>query len=186
MSDEREVWEETWWSNNDRDGRHDHVRSSGPYTVIKNHILLNPGLFERDRGDDEVDRLNNAVQLAAAAPELVRALLRVEWFEYGNPDSLDIWIGELCPICRSSKSGAMPSQLHKPGCDIDAALTKAGFADSGLTGRGQEEDGGLSRLSRLAPIEQHARVSVPQNDASSVHKQQAVAPIPFDDGALGR
>lgn len=60
--------------------------------------------------------------LQAAAPELVRALLAVEWG--GEFRRVSNAVGVMCPACH-----ARPDQhgkVHKPTCLIDAALRKAG------------------------------------------------------------
>jgi hypothetical protein len=64
-------------------------------------------------------------RLAAAAPELVRALLALEWSAWSRfaPDVAT------CPACMGSEPGARaPETLegHRADCIVDAALRKAG------------------------------------------------------------
>jgi hypothetical protein len=61
-----------------------------------------------------------ALALAAAAPALVRALLRVEW-TFDDED-----MSFFCPDCEQSRG-----EPHRPDCTLDAALTAAGFPDQG-------------------------------------------------------
>jgi hypothetical protein len=66
-------------------------------------------------------RSEQDMRLIAAAPALVRALLRIEW-------SKDDWttrnIG-VCPRCRLELNKDWPG--HASGCQLDAALTAAGL-----------------------------------------------------------
>jgi len=60
-------------------------------------------------------------KLAAAAPDLVRALLLVEWASTGLDENA-------CPDCGVVWGGAdgNGSPPHMPDCRLDAALRKAG------------------------------------------------------------
>jgi len=72
---------------------------------------------------------SDAARLCASAPALVRALLAVEW----TGDEGD-W-GPCCGLCGELKPGppngeqTWPTGLHLTTCDLDAALTAAGFTD---------------------------------------------------------
>lgn len=61
-------------------------------------------------------------RLAAAAPDLVRALLRAEW----NGARHDL-VEKVCPDCGAYAGWATDSHKHHARCDLDAALRKAGF-----------------------------------------------------------
>jgi hypothetical protein len=68
---------------------------------------------------EEID--GHRAKLAAAAPELVRALLAAEWggscMSYGTH----------CPACHEYPwDNGGRGEVHKPDCVIDAALRKAG------------------------------------------------------------
>lgn len=63
--------------------------------------------------DDDIAR----AKLAAAAPDLVRVLLAVEW----GDDQED---GDYCPSCGLEKE--YYGGRHSEGCALDAALRKAG------------------------------------------------------------
>jgi len=68
-------------------------------------------VFECVRPDCEDD-----ATLASAAPNLVRALLAVEWVE-------DDEGGEYCPACEWERG---TTEVHGSDCRLDAALRKAG------------------------------------------------------------
>jgi|CXWL01.1.fsa_nt_gi hypothetical protein len=62
------------------------------------------------------ERIGARAILAAAAPDLVRALLAVEWGVYCGS-----WDGPVCPMCVGDRSDG-----HAGDCQLDAALRKAG------------------------------------------------------------
>lgn len=66
-----------------------------------------------------IDERAARARLAAAAPDLARTLLSVEWGHYGHET------GELeCPVCWAEKW-----EGHKPECALAAALVKAGVTE---------------------------------------------------------
>jgi hypothetical protein len=75
--------------------------------------LRGPELDGRNVRGCEMSREDG--ELAAAAPALVRALLDVEWNDFGY-----------CWRCGEDAEKAHPSG-HEPDCPIDAALTAAGL-----------------------------------------------------------
>lgn len=95
MSD-RKPWEETW-----------EVGPAGIETENRIPVLVDEfGVFE-----------NADARLAAAAPELVRALLAVEWVDGGD------W-GPLCAWCGNGRD-----EPHSDACARQAALRKAGVIE---------------------------------------------------------
>lgn len=68
-------------------------------------------------GADDVAR----AQLAAAAPDLARALLKVEW--RGESRGCEVCVG--CQV--EAPYEPKPGEPHESDCFADAALTKAGF-----------------------------------------------------------
>lgn len=64
--------------------------------------------------------------IAAAAPALVRALLGVEW---DGGDSCGMSVAPCCGADKYPTHGLDSDRHHGPGCDLDAALTSAGFPD---------------------------------------------------------
>lgn len=87
-----------------------------------------PGCFVRhaDRDDivAEVWERRDAL-LIAAAPELVRALLSLEWLDAEGSTDL-----RRCPVCdgteREIGDDYHVARGHESGCKLDAALRKAG------------------------------------------------------------
>jgi len=83
-----------------------------------------------------VDRLGTSEQRSRVArgiqslPALVRALLAVEWGRGAD--------GASCPLCGRARSDG-----HDPSCEVDAALSSAGFATAAL-----REEARPSRRSR--------------------------------------
>lgn len=67
--------------------------------------------------DDDVAR----AKLAAAAPEMLRVLLQVEW-EGGDCAGTSV-----CPACAADKYPE--NRRRHDACPLDAALTAAGFPD---------------------------------------------------------
>jgi hypothetical protein len=102
-------WEERWAHDGSADLR---LVESGELTTSlasfdEDHARPGGGLLAHDR-----------CELAAAAPDMARVLLAIEWgghcMSYGHH----------CPSC-----GAYPcdgEKGHKPDCALDAALRKAG------------------------------------------------------------
>lgn len=80
---------------------------------------------------------SDRAQLAAAAPDMCRALLAVEWngMAYGNtaccPACGNIWEGE----------GSQPRETHAEACKLDAALTKADLPDQASRDAARKEIG---------------------------------------------
>lgn len=70
-------------------------------------------------------RVENAA-LIAAAPALVRALLRLEWSGH-NDSGRPTFTFPCCPACRVAAANAYVPKHHE--CWLDAALTAAGFPD---------------------------------------------------------
>jgi hypothetical protein len=68
------------------------------------------------------------VKLAAAAPEMCRALLTVEFRAFG--------IFRICPECHALRGY---DHSVEPPCAIDAALTKAGLPDQESRDRARKE-----------------------------------------------
>jgi hypothetical protein len=91
------LWEETWV----------HVRDE----VDGDMVRLGEQTLMVDDGP--------SAALIAAAPNLVRALLEVEWVEYEGPGSA------ICPACKLGRVD-WAADAHAPGCELDAALRKAG------------------------------------------------------------
>lgn len=123
MSD-KPVWMERWEQERAR------VVMAGTYdAATKRDRVLS--LFEDDLRNDRVGYEDDCerAKLAAAAPELVRALLAVEW---GG-----VQIGQVhhCPACGGAErhcydfDGCLMREDvdSTPGCPLDAALTAAGF-----------------------------------------------------------
>lgn len=78
-----------------------------------------------------IDDDESRARLAASAPQLVRALLAVEW------DGGDQNAESVCPDCAAPKYpymavsagyGELPRK-HRSGCALDSALTAAGLPD---------------------------------------------------------
>jgi len=79
----------------------------------------------------------------AAAPNMLRALLAVEWA------AISIGACESCPICNQWREGtaawasrnkeALAPQTHDAGCILDAALTKAGLVTQEQRDAAREE-----------------------------------------------
>lgn len=96
-------WEETWtWSDY--------------YVVDDRRMAIGSWHYAQDE-----DAGLHRARLAAAAPDLVRALLKVEWAAGKRSDPV-------CPYCEAHKrpqygSGTLPHWDH---CQLDAALRKAG------------------------------------------------------------
>lgn len=87
--------------------------------------------FEYDPDGDVVTTREDGVRVAvarevsdddgpliAAAPEMARVLLAVEWVSEGN----DVW----CPYCLGRRAFDMPETGHKPTCSRQLVLRKAG------------------------------------------------------------
>lgn len=72
--------------------------------------------FEQASGDMQLARMN----LAAAAPEMARALIAIEW------DGGDVAGNSICPFCCADKYPE-EGRNHKPDCALAAALRKAGI-----------------------------------------------------------
>jgi hypothetical protein len=71
-------------------------------------------------GDPEAKDNESRLMLCAAAPALVRALLNSEWYSGTN------WDGS-CPYSYCPRCDVQDT--HREGCELDAALTLAGFPD---------------------------------------------------------
>lgn len=102
----RKPWEETWTAHPDN-GR----------------LIVVVAEFPDDHGVAlalDASHMDRA-RLAAAAPELVRALLAVEWRGWSTVDMA------CCPSCEALKHVAV-ARKHAPACTLDTALTKAGLA----------------------------------------------------------
>ena len=101
----KEPWEEDWCAEKDC------VVGPELETIF---IPWDPRVARIDHPDWQLAR-DRAV-LAAAAPDMARTLLAIEW-------SYNIPIDDLngCLVCK-----AMQHHGHKPGCALDAALKKAG------------------------------------------------------------
>lgn len=82
---------------------------------------------ERPRDSLEEDGSTCNVELAAAAPALVRALLAVEWAEYEY--SVDDGDGYMDSITREQCPACGDRQVHEATCSLDAALKAAGLPD---------------------------------------------------------
>jgi hypothetical protein len=141
-----EVWLERWEATDAGVGSR--LSTDG---IVFGYFPIIFGRFPRlDGGARYVARAT----LAVAAPDLARALLKVE---FSNQDDVDC-----CPECGFSQAeSARPSLFdasstgHRPadvaddvgrrGCSIDAALTKAGFstAESRDAARAAVEKAGL-------------------------------------------
>ena len=108
------VWEEDWTRDND---------SSCSWVLSSKSAPDYRGRFARfEDYEDEPGELQGArACLAAAAPELVRALLAVEWKGVEDYDPV-----AACPACGGHPPlGNLPGR-HEPDCALDAALRKAG------------------------------------------------------------
>lgn len=92
------VWEEAW----------EYYAPNGFAGFFAKHVgkQHRGSLFE---GTDDTEDERARARLAAAAPELARVLLAVEFDAHGG----------FCPSCRGLG-------YHKPECTLDAALRKAG------------------------------------------------------------
>lgn len=75
--------------------------------------------------------MGERLRLASAAPEMVRALLLVEW--NGGAGRGD------CSDCEADRY--LDGGHHASDCDLDAALTKAGFPDQVSRDAGRKEMG---------------------------------------------
>ncbi len=76
------------------------------------------------RGDDPVGGDARA-RLAAAAPDLVRALLAVEWVR-----DEELYLGYECPWCGArNPDGSIDTYHHEKPCTRQAALRKAGVIE---------------------------------------------------------
>jgi hypothetical protein len=123
-SDEGEpVWLEEW------------AYSAGSRDVwVGGHLIMSEVEGVHIDGPKTIERLERA-SLAAAAPAMVRALLRVEW------------VGR-CPLC-DERCTAYPRpgerREHWEACPIDAALTLAGFPDQ------PSRDAARDRMGRHVP-----------------------------------
>lgn len=95
------VWMETW-AYDDRDG------------------------IDIASGHWATDWTGQRAKLAAAAPQLVRALLAVEWG--GMEPGMDGGGEACCPDCGNFHFVA-GGPTHRDWCSVDAALTAAGFPD---------------------------------------------------------
>ena len=85
--------------------------------------MVHPGTTRDD--EQAIDRTKPAemvprIRLMAAAPDLVRALLAVEW-EGDECETTGTFVS-CCPECCALAS----SGVHEPDCSLDAALKKAG------------------------------------------------------------
>lgn len=89
-------------------------------------------------GYEAPDREDSTLALMAAAPDMCRALLAVEW---KGPPSPNDWMSE-CPYCRGRRR---PKKLdlfgHQDKCALDAALTKAGLPDQASRDAARKELG---------------------------------------------
>lgn len=113
-------WEEAW--SNERDALR--LATGEPFALISitNH---DRDAYHAVPGRDaslgaQIEAQQAAVRararLAAAAPELTRALLAVEW---SGRERYESW--PACPVCEAGEGGR-----HADDCALDAALRKAG------------------------------------------------------------
>jgi hypothetical protein len=88
--------------------------------LVRSAPLRDPDLpiIARFDGGELIGR----ARLAAAAPDLARALLAVEWAAE-HPA-----VGAHCPMCNGFPPGVAEASPggHRAGCALDAALRKAG------------------------------------------------------------
>ncbi len=97
-------WEEDWYQDFGEDDDDPLVRRSGDKVIQAAWI------------EDE-----RRAKLLAAAPDLVRALLAVEWISRPDP------FGDVCPWCGVEQAHDIPPPFrHATDCQRQAALRKAG------------------------------------------------------------
>lgn len=112
-------WLETWKLT----GRDD---DSGP--IYKGHGV------SRGTWVQAIFTTEKIAALCAAAPDMCRALLAVEWIDYD----------EHCPFCRAERGvSAVPGRrpvVHE-SCWVDVALTKAGLPDQASRDAARKELG---------------------------------------------
>lgn len=90
---------------------------SGVDPVVTRDGLATGRVFQADQYQLEGDDC----RLAAAAPDLARALLKVEW--RGESRGCEVCVG--CQVGAPFES--RPGESHESDCFVDVALTKAGF-----------------------------------------------------------
>ncbi len=121
-------WEEEWSNRNDR------VQLEPADETRTIATFVNEGLtLEDQEADGGVDQCIARAELAAAAPDLARALLAVEWEGGWTQDSggstkqgracsiCGELLEQICPTCEGTRSTG-----HGPDCALDDALRKAG------------------------------------------------------------
>lgn len=91
---------------------------------------------ERLSEDEYMARQRARVQLAAAAPALVRALLAVEWKEDERRPGHD---GRTCPACLGRQWTDGSPARHDADCPVDAALRQAGLETQAERDAAREE-----------------------------------------------
>lgn len=109
------VWEEKWLAKQDQQIDAWDLVEDDDYG--DHNVLAHRGMFitNHDDGYDEA-----RCKLAAAAPDMARVLLALEW----SGMAWDSSGGSLrCPSCRSQD---VIGKRHAPGCALDDALRKAG------------------------------------------------------------
>lgn len=117
------AWEETWTADVSSLGSSGACVSTPGGEGVFAYSPCPPGEGWTEGNHDDAARAT----LAAAAPDLVRALLEVEWVEHETQDGPVRY----CPSCENvhpstERDYRARDRGHGPGCELDDALRKAG------------------------------------------------------------
>lgn len=128
MSDAKKPWEETWvWDG----GEPEHPSADGSCIWPESGGSLYVALPDGTAGHWEVDRRIIETDsgaygpygahraLIAAAPDMARVLLAIEW---NGPSAWQAGASGSCPSCGAQEGDGK----HRDGCALEAALRKAG------------------------------------------------------------